>query len=153
MGGKVLVWGNGFAGNVSRSIDDIIESFANADTNPIPFGTPVALDEGNIVKVSATKTKVIGIAIRTAKTEETYMQGDAKYMPNEMVDVLLRGSCSVYVPSGTPEAGGKVYIVKATGAIATAADSDNTIEMADWLFKGGVDANKIAEIVLTKRAF
>ena len=153
MAGKVLKFNKGYAGQISRSIDNIIDSYANADTGAIAFGAPVALVNGEVKNVSATNTNVIGIAARTIKTEESYGQNDAKYMPNEMVDVILRGTVTVYVPTGTPSAGGKVYIVKATGAIAVAADSDNTIEMADWLFKGGVDENKIAEIVLTKRAF
>ncbi len=154
MAGKVLKqFTNGWPGQVSRSIDDIIEAFANKDTAAIAFGAPVALVSGNIKNVSATNTTVIGIACRTIKTEETYGQGDCKYMPGEMVDVLKRGTVAVYVPTGTPTAGGTVYIVKATGAFAVAADSTNTIEMAGWKFKGGVDANKVAEIVLTERVY
>lgn len=154
MGGKVLTWGKGFPGTVSRSIDDIIESFVNGEsTDPILFGMPVALDGGKVVNVSASKTDIIGIAIRTAKTEETYKQGDAKYLAKELVDVLLRGSVVVAVSNGDPVAGGKVYVVKATGAIRTSADSSNTVEMANWKFKGGKDSNGYAEIVLTERAF
>ncbi len=152
MAGKVLKWTNGWAGQVSRSIDDIIEAFANADTNPILFGSPVALVSGNVKNVSADNTAVIGVAVRTVKTEQTYGQGDAKYMPNEMVDVLKRGTVCMDAGSTTPAAGGTVYITKATGKIATAADSSNTIE-TNWKFKGAKDANNIVEVVLTERAF
>lgn len=153
MAGKVLNLTNGYAGQVSRSIDDIIESLANADTNPIAFGSPVALVSGNVKNVSADNLAIIGIAARTIKTEETYGQGDAKYKPGEMVDVIKRGSVSVLVSNGSPSAGGTVHIVKATGAIRTSQDSTNTVEMTGWKFKGGKDSNNIAEIVLTERAY
>lgn len=153
MAGKVLKWTNGYPGQVSRSIDDIIESFANSDTNPIVFGAPVALVSGNVQNTSADNTDIIGIAARTIKTEQTYGGHDAKYMPNEMVDVIKRGSVCVTVSTGSPAAGGTVYVVKATGAIRTTADSSNTVEMSGWRFKGPKDSNNVAEIVLTERKF
>ena len=153
MAGKVLKWTNGYAGQVSRSIDDIIESFANSDTNPILFGAPVALVSGNVKNVSTTNTDLIGVAVRTIKTEQTYGGHDAKYMPNEMVDVIKRGTVCMAVPSAaTPAAGGTVYVVKATGALATAADSTNTIT-TNWKFKGAKDTNNVVEVVLTERVF
>ena len=154
MAGKVLTWTNGFPGTVSRSIDDIIESIVSGESSdPILFGAPVALVSGAVKNVSADNTDIIGIAVRTIKTEESYNGADPKYMPHEMVDVLKRGSVAVSVSTGTPAAGGKVYIVKATGAIRTTADSTNTIEMAGWKFKGGKDANNVVEIVLTERVY
>ena len=156
MAGKVLTFMNGFPGNVSRSIDDVIESRANADVTAIAFGAPVALVAGGVKNVSATYTDVIGIAVRTIKTEKTYGGNDPEYAPKEMVDVLKRGTVSVLVDgvlTNAPVDGGKVYIVKATGAIVAAADSTNTLEMANWRFKGAADANGIAEIVLTERKY
>ena len=154
MAGKVLTWTNGFPGTISRSIDDIIESIVNGEsTDSINFGAPVALVSGAVKNVSADNTDVIGVAIRTVKTEETYGGDNPAYKPHEMVDVLKRGSIAVTVSNGSPVAGGKVYIVKATGAYRTSADSSNTIEMAGWKFKGGKDANNVAEIVLTERVY
>ncbi len=154
MAGKVLSFTNGYAGQVSRSIDDIVESFANGETTDhIVFGEPVVLDGGNVKKISAGNTNVIGIAMRTIKTEKTYGGHDEDYAPKEMVDVLKRGTVCVLVSNGSPAAGGTVHIVKATGAIRTSQDSTNTIEMTGWKFKGGKDANNIAEIVLTGRAY
>lgn len=157
MAGKVLTFAtNGYPGTISRSIDDVVESFANAEsTDPILFGYPVVLDATNngVVNISADNTDVIGIAVRVAKTNETYGLDDPKYMPKQMVDVIKRGTVVVHVDNGSPVAGGKVYIVKATGKIRTSADSSNTVEMAGWKFKGGKDANGNAEIVLTERAF
>jgi hypothetical protein len=122
-------------------------------TASIAFGAPVALVSGAVKNVSADNTDVIGIAVRTIKTEETYGGADPVYKAKEMVDVIKRGSVAILVSDGSPAAGGKVYIVKATGAFRTSADSTNTIEMANWKFKGGKDANGVAEIVLTERVY
>ncbi len=155
MAGKVLSsFKNGFPGTVTRSIDAIIESIVNGEaTAAIPFGAPVALVSGTVKKVSADNTNIIGIAVRTIKTEKTYGGNDPEYAPKEMVDVLKRGTIAVEVSNGDPAAGGTVHIVKATGAIRTTQDSTNTVEMTGWKFKGGKDSNGVAEIVLTERAF
>lgn len=155
MSGKVLVWTNGFPGSISRSIDDIIEAIENGEsTAAIEFGEPVALVSGKLKKVTAENYgSIIGIAVRTIKTEETYAGADAVYKPNEMVDVLKRGSIAVEVSNGSPAAGGTVHIVKATGKIRTSQDSTNTVEMTGWKFKGPKDANGVAEIVLTERVY
>ena len=155
MAGKVLKsFTNGFPGTVTRSIDAIIESIVNGETTAaIPFGAPVALVSGTVKKVSADNTNIIGIAVRTIKTEKTYGGGDPEYAAKEMVDVLKRGSVAVLVSNGSPAAGGTVHIVKATGAIRTSQDSTNTVEMTGWKFKGPKDDNDVAEIVLTERAY
>ena len=155
MAGKVLTWTNGFPGTISRSIDDVIESIVNGEsTDPIAFGAPVALVSGAVKNVTADNSSaIIGIAVRTIKTEETYGGADPVYKAKEMVDVLKRGSVSVLVSNGSPAAGGTVHIVKATGAIRTSQDSTNTVEMTNWKFKGGKDSNNVAEIVLTERVY
>jgi hypothetical protein len=154
MAGKVLKFTNGFPGTVTRSIDDIVETLASGEaSNPILFGAPVALDDGKVVNVAASKTNIIGIAMRSIKTENTYGGNDPKYNAGELVDVIKRGTVAVLVSNGTPAAGGTVHIVKATGAIRTTQDSTNTVEMTGWKFKGGVDDNNVAEIVLTERAY
>ena len=154
MAGKVLSFKNGWPGTVSRSIDDIIESFANGEaTAAIKFGAPVALVSGNVTNVSTTNTNVIGVAVRTVKTEKTYAGNDPEYAPKDLVDVIKRGTVAMAVPAAaTPAAGGTVYITKATGALATAADSTNTIQ-TNWKFKGPKDSNNVVEVVLTERVF
>lgn len=153
MAGKVLSFNNGFAGQVSRSIDDIIESFANVDTAAIVFGAVVALkpDANGVTNLNGGTP--VGIAARVAKTNDTYDKDDAKFNPREMVDVIKRGSVSVEVASGNPVMGGQVYVVKASGKIAAAADGDKTLAPAGWRFKTGKDGNGIAEIVLAERAY
>lgn len=154
MAGKVLTWTNGFPGTISRSIDDVVESIVNGEsTASIAFGAPVALVSGTVKNTSADNTNIIGIAVRTVKTEETYGGDNPVYKAKEMVDVLKRGTVSVLVSNGSPAAGGTVHIVKATGAIRTSQDSTNTVEMTGWKFKGGKDANNVAEIVLTERNY
>lgn len=156
MAGKVLKnFTNGWAGQISRSIDDVVEAFPNGEaTAHIAFGAPVALDSnGKVKNISATNADdLIGVAVRTIKTENTYAGNDPDYLPKEMVDVLKRGTIAVHVTSGTPAPKGKVYIVKATGAFVTAADSTNTLE-TNWKFKGTKDANDIAEIVIPERVY
>jgi len=157
MAGKVLSFAtNGYPGTISRSIDDVVESFANVEaSDPILFGAVVALDATNngVVNVDADHLSIIGVAVRVAKTNNTYGVDDAKYNAKDMVDVLKRGTIVVPVSNGTPAAGGTVYVVKATGAIRASADSTNTVEMTGWKFKGAKDANGNAEIVLTERAY
>ena len=154
MAGKVLKFTNGFPGTVTRSIDDIVETLASGEaSNPILFGAPVALNDGKVVNVAASKTNIIGIAMRSIKTENTYGGNDPKYNAGELVDVIKRGTVAVLVSNGSPAAGGTVHIVKATGAIRTTQDSTNTVEMTGCKFKGGVDDNNVAEIVLTERAY
>ena len=161
MSGKVLKFLNGFPGTTSRAVDEVIEAFPNGEeTAHIAFGAPVALDGNKVVNVTAEKTDVIGIAVRGVKTENTYGEDDADYLPNEMVDVMKRGTIVVQMPEAQegetvtdPTSGGKVYIVKATGAFAAEADSDNTLEMAHWKFKGAPDANRVVEISLNERVY
>ena len=155
MSGKVLVWSNGNPGKISRSIDDIVEAIVNGEsTANIEFGEPVALVSGKLKKVTADNYgSIVGIAVNTIKTEQTYGGNDPAYKPNEMVDVLKRGTVTVEVSNGSPAAGGTVHIVKATGKIRTSQDSTNTVEMTGWKFKGPKDANNVAEIVLTERVY
>ena len=154
MAGKVMKFLNGYAGQVSRSIDDIIEAIPNGESsNAIPFGGVVALSSGKVMNVSGTYTDVIGVAVRSIKTEKTYGGDDAEYGVGEIVDVLKRGTVAMSVPHAlTPAAGGTVYITKATGKLATAADSTNTIE-TKWKFKGPKDANDIVEVVIPERVY
>ena len=156
MAGKVYAALKGFAGTVSRSIDDVIESFVNAEsTDSIPFGAPVVFDatSGGVKKVAAASTAVLGVAVRSTKTENTYGGNDPAFLPGELVDVIKRGSVIINVGSSlTPAAGGTVYITKATGLWATAADSSNTIDTG-WKFKGTKDANYNVEIVLPERSY
>ena len=157
--GKSLL--RGFAGTVSRQIDAVIEGIPNKDVTAINFGTPLALNstgDGVLNWTSShTATDFIGIAVREIKTENTYGQGDAKYNPNDTVDVLTRGSISVVctmdsTATTAPKKNAKVYIRKASGKFVAASESSDTVELSGVVWAhNGVDANGIAEIVILDR--
>lgn len=157
MPGKVLSsFGNGFPGAISRSTDDIVISSANFETSAdIAFGAPVvyAQNHKGVINWTSTSTsaQLIGFAVRTAKTPDTYGSSTASYAPGEIMDVITRGSVAVTVSSGNPVPGGSVYIVKATGAIVAAADSDNTLELTDCRFRTSKDASGVAELLIRTR--
>lgn len=153
MAGKVLnALSKGFAGTVSRSADEIIESFVNTDTDAILFGNPVVLNNNgvkNFVGGTSTDPQFVGVAVRIAKTNDTYGVEDAKYNVGELVDVIKRGTVSVAVTGTTaPALGGKVYIA-ADGTFT--ADSTGT-EIKNCVWKTGKDSDGIAEMaILTRR--
>lgn len=155
MAGKVLnSFTKGFAGTVSRAVDDVIESFVNNDTKAIEFGAPVVLDGNgvkNFVAASSTADDFVGIAVRVAKTNETYGLDDAAWQSKEICEILKRGTVSIKVKSGVtaPVLGGKVYIDKTTGEFTTATTGT---ALPNCKFKGGVDANNIAEVAVLTRA-
>jgi hypothetical protein len=70
-----------------------------------------------------------------------------------VVDVLKRGFINVKLNSGTASNGSTVYVrvaaasgAKVIGGIEAAADSTNTIVMANAYFTGAADASGNAEI-------
>ena len=90
----------GYAGGISRSVDDVVESFANADTKEIGFGQPVFLNaEGTgVVGISDSSdpARFVGITVRSgAKTPNVYEDASggiansvATYKKGEVMDVL-----------------------------------------------------------------
>lgn len=158
--GKSLL--RGFAGTVSRQIDAVIEGLCNKEeTAAIEFGVPVVLNSAGdgVVNWGSSNEAgdFIGISVREIKTENTYGTGDAKYNPNDTVDVLVRGSISVVCTKDAtatydPVKNGKVYIRKATGKFVAHAESSDTVELSGVVWaQNGVDANGIAEIVILDR--
>ena len=71
--GKILSYFDiGFAGAISRSVDDVVVSLKNAGTDPIPFGAPVFLTDsgegvvGFVTGGSQTFERFVGFAVRSA---------------------------------------------------------------------------------------
>ena len=152
MAGKVLnAFSKGFPGTVSRSVDDIIEALVNADTVAIPFGAPVVLNGAGVKAFASgnTAAQFLGVAVRIAKTNETYGADDAAYQANELVDVLKRGTVSVKV-EGTPAAGADVYVTAAGAFTATSAGGT---KLTNCKFKSAADANGVAEMVILTRNY
>ena len=105
--GKVQArFGNGFAGAVSRSIDDIIISVRNAGSVDIPFGAPVFMTSDGAVPFDISDpqdfTTFLGFAVRVAdKTPDEYPSGQfgtppqGVLHPGDVMEVLVRGSIAV----------------------------------------------------------
>lgn len=162
----------GYAGTVSRSADTIItpkivksviqEKKETAES--ILFGEPVILNDDNSYSrfgANGTAAAFAGIAVREIKQATDYYSASGEYLPNEVCDVLNRGSIMVLCNNGTPTAGGKVYIrIKENvsfpngviGQFEAVADGDNTIEIPNLKWTTGkLDANKIAEVTVLTR--
>lgn len=156
----------GYPGNVSRSIDAVIDGrvVKPTDTNNINFGDPVVLNSDNTYsKFGATGTAAAfaGIAVREVKQSTDYLNPQGFYAPGQPCDVLSRGSATVTCNVGTPTAGGDVYVrITANGTIPAgivggfeaAADGANTIKLtnAKWT-TGKMDANRTAEVTILSR--
>ena len=141
--GKVLsTFDLGWPGAISRAVDDIVISVKNADTDPIPFGSPVFLkDDGSgvvnfITGGSQTFERFVGFAVRSAdKTPDTYPAGQdmqtlsadqaGAWNPGEVIEVLVRGTVSVRGLAGF-DPGSKVYIRKFDGALVANPGSEGT---------------------------
>lgn len=155
----------GYAGNYSRTPDDIVASRKLAGDVAVPFGAAVALKADNTftpVAADTTADKIAGIALRTVKQAIAYDdQNFSQYNPGEMMAVLQRGAATVLCNVGTPTAGGKVYVrVKenvgvangVVGGFEAAADGANTIELPNMRWTNGyLDANRITEVTILTR--
>lgn len=144
---------NVFPGAISRSVDDVVISIANADSAAIPFGAPVFLDatskQAKAWSNGAGMTTFLGFATRIGvKTPDTYAGQTGQYNPGDIMSVIVRGSVCVPFTGGTPAIGGKVYVNASTGAV-TATSTDNT-ELTNCKFRNVV-GNGCAEVVLTAR--
>lgn len=163
----------GYPGTVSRSVDTIttarrLQSKIEGDketASPILFGEAVILNnedntyskfgEGNTAK------DFVGIAVREVKQTIDYYSSAGAYLPNEIMDVLNRGSITVNCNNGTPTAGGKVFIrIKENPAIPDGkvgqfeaiADADNTIEIPNLKWATNkLDKNRVAEVTILTR--
>ena len=141
--GKILsTFKFGWPGAISRSIDDIVVSLKNADSNAIPFGAPVFLtDEGDgvvgfVLNGSQTFERFVGFAVRVPdKTPNAYPTGQdmetvtgnqaGAWNPGEPIEILVRGSISLRTAVGfTP--GGKVYIRKSDGMLVSNPGSEGS---------------------------
>ena len=163
--GKVQAsFGNGSAGAVSRSIDDIIISVKNAGAVEIPYGAPVFLGQDGAVPFSTESpqdfSSFLGFAVRVAdKTPDTYPSGQNNdsfsesgvWHAGDVMEVLVRGSIALPL-AATGTRGGKVYVVKATGALTpTAGESGTTVELQNVRIRNPKDASGCCEAVVSKR--
>ena len=157
MAGKVLdSFTHGWPGTVSRSTDAVITAQANRHTGDLGFGVPVVMDSGKTGVVpfgsDSAAADLVGFTVRSAsKTPDTYGSNEGRIHPGEIAEVLVRGSMTVEVSAGTPQPGGKVYVVKATGAVSASANAENNVELTNVRFRSVRDAARRAEIVILER--
>lgn len=157
--------GLGYAGCITRQDDNLVRNRISSEASAnIVFGAPVVLSTDNTYKnwgASSTAATFAGIAVANIKTNQTYgasVSGSGYYAPKQPVDVLERGSIAVFCKTGTPTAGGAVYIRvvaasgKEIGDFEATADSTNNILIpnAKWT-SGKMDSNKLAEVTILSR--
>ncbi|MCW6079043.1 hypothetical protein [Clostridium sporogenes] len=162
----------GYPGTVSRSVDTIITARklqsniqdGKETASPVGFGEAVILNKDNTYSKfgeGSTANDFIGIAVREVKQTTDYYSSAGAYLPNEIVDVLNRGSITVNCNNGTPTAGGKVFIrIKENlslpdgkvGQFEAIADADNTIEIPNLRWATNkLDKNSVAEVTILTR--
>lgn len=149
----------GYRGNVSRTPDCVISSFTNVGEANIEFGEPVVFDAtlNGVRKIKTTDTAgVVGIAVRHIGQPYSDDAQGYYYKPGDVVDVLVRGSICVELPTTTGIAArGKVYVSKASDSLGTilAASGTNAVEVPNTIFTNGkFDANKIVEVTILERS-
>ena len=157
----------GYPGNYARTPDDIVASrLLNEESEAIPFGAAVCIQDDNTYKAvdaDTTAADVAGVALRVVKQAIAYAeQNYTNYQPGQYMSVLERGAATVVCNVGVPKANGKVYVrIKENTAIANgvvggfeaAADGSNTIEIPNMRWtSGAMDANRICEVTLLTRA-
>lgn len=162
--GKVQnIFGNGFAGTVSRSVDDIIISVKNVGSADIPFGTPVfmAIDGAVPFDIGDPQdfSKFLGFAVRVAdKTPDEYPSGqfgnqpEGVWHPGDLMEVLVRGSMAVRL-AASGDVGGSIYIRKSDGKLTPVAGSAGaTVCLENVHIRHPRDTNGvIAEVTVSER--
>ena len=148
---------HGYAGSYSRQPDTII------DTHPaggaIAFGAGVVYGSNGVVRTAATgdtAAALVGIAVREVKSATNYLnQNEGSYVQYDAVPVIKRGCVNVICQNGTPALDGDVYLRitanaslpnAVVGGFEAAADSTNSVKLTNVKWKGGKDANGVAEI-------
>ena len=154
---------HGYAGSYARQPDMVVDTHPMEGTERILFGAPVAVGTAGAAKAWAadsTGPDFLGIAVREVKSATDYLNQNAgSYRPGEAVPVMKRGCVNVICQAGTPAPGGKVYVrvavneVKpnlAIGGFEAAADTAGSVsyttELVNCQWKGGADANRVAEL-------
>lgn len=155
----------GFVGSISNEGYSLRtpRQVKSTDTNAIAFGETLVLNSDNtyssvkqFVAGSGTPTAStpLGIAVANTTINPTYNSAGSNnvltpggnYPPGSICDALVQGTICVYVPYGTPLAGGVVYLRKVlnasfplgvVGGLEAVADGSNTVALTNLVFKTG----------------
>ena len=159
MGKTLTKFRNGWAGKVSRSNDQVIESFRNVSLGDIGFGVPVFWDSTNkgiIPYDSATCTmdNFVGFTVNIGdKSPENYSEDAGKFTTKDPVEVITRGCVVVDIGNYTAE-GASVYIKKSDGTLTSSAgEAGTTVQITNAITRTARDSNHMIEIVLKNRNF
>lgn len=162
--GKTML--HGYAGSYARQPDSVIDTHPLTGSANVIFGMAVVRDTTNahaVVPVGGTTTaaQFLGVAVREVKSATDYLnQNIGQYVPGDAVPVMKRGCVNVKCQKGTPTPGGAVYLrIKENSSYEDAlvggfeAEADpgsgsgaNTVQLTNCQWKGGADANGIAEM-------
>lgn len=150
---------HGYAGSYARQPDMVVDTAPLGGTDIIAFGAPVIMGANGAVQAwtgEATAKTFWGVAVREVKSAVDYMdQNKSGYRPGEAVPVMKRGCVNVICQSGTPAAGGAVYVRTKTnsakptaviGGFEATADGDNSVVLSNAQWKGQADGNGVAEL-------
>jgi len=166
MPGKVIgkVMNFGWAGKITRDADMVIDSRIVSDASgetAINFGSAVFLNTDNTVRnvasTDSNATMLAGIAVSGVRQSINYVTQEAAYQPATQCDILTRGQVMVAVPSNATAsivAGGKVYLIPASGVFTPDASDGTSVDYIDTGYKfttGLVDANYMAEITILSK--
>ena len=153
----------GIPGAVNRASTATVETQLLDTTNPpAVYGVPGAIDATSkafrAIQGGDVSASIYGLYVRpypTGAAAQNCPLGSVVPTPTSgMANVLKRGYLNVQLNGATAAAkGGTVYVRvanaaagKPIGGIEAAADSTNTIVMANAYFTGPADANAITEI-------
>jgi hypothetical protein len=151
----------GFAGKVSRNpmnkirsrfVKSILDSDGAETMSKVSFGKAVVLNTDNTYSLfgqsgtgisSASAVNFAGISVSEVKQSMSMSYGAnnaaGEYEPGMPCDALQIGTTSVFCTSGTPDAGGKVYIV-------TAIESGAAVAVGDFVASSSIDSATVAEL-------
>ena len=154
----------GFAGAVTRSVDDVIVSLRNAGSAEIPFGAPVFIsnDRTGVVGFNTASPQTfddfVGFAIRVAdKTPDSYADGQfgvkaaGAWKAGDVVEVLVRGAIALTLASDG-EMKDPIYIRKSDGKLTPfAGESGTTVLLENVRIRRPRDGSRCCEAVVTER--
>ncbi len=159
MGKVQSTFGNGYAGAVSRSVDNAIISKRNNAYAVIPFGKPVFLDTTGTAGVvpfdasSSEAAKFVGFTVRIAdKTPDAYNSSEGQYNETDPIDILVRGAITLEIGTSTAKPGDNLYIRKSDSKLVALPGSEGTtIQVPNATITTYRDDNGFCEVLLRER--
>lgn len=154
---------HGYAGSYARQPDMIVDAHPLGGDSRVVFGTALVYDGAAVVPFGPghAATDFVGVAAREVKSALDYTaQGVGQYQPGDATSVFKRGNINVVCNVGAPSLGGKVYLrIEKNDAIPTGVvgefeaqeDTGKTVELPGCQWRGGADANRVAELSIMAR--